>query len=195
MPAPNDYYLATGTGLPTFNRGDSVAVAGVSGQRAVPAGHYVVLGFDAVGQNVTHYLNGTSNGAGVISVATADAGYPVRLGSRYDLVTQMKDDIAEVLIFDRGLTEAERATGSHYLASKYGVAFVSVGSGAGAPSLTITGQAAGITISWPTSVSGFVLESTAVLTNPTWAAVPGVQNNQVTLVPTGSAQFYRLRKP
>jgi hypothetical protein len=195
MPAPNDYYLATGTGLPTFNRGDSAAVAGVSGQRAVPPGYYVVLGFDAVGQNITHYLNGTSNGAGVISVATADAGYPVRLGSRYDLVTQMKGDIAEVLIYDRGLSEAERATVSNYLARKYGVAFISVGSTSGAPSLTISGAATGITISWPASASGFVLESTAALANPTWTAVPNVQNNQVTIVPSGSAQFYRLRKP
>jgi len=38
-----------------------------------------------------------------------------------------------------------------------------------------------LAISWPTDVSGFVLQSADSLTNPTWSAVNGVANNSVTI--------------
>ncbi|MEO8429774.1 MAG: hypothetical protein ABI651_22015 [Verrucomicrobiota bacterium] len=56
-------------------------------------------------------------------------------------------------------------------------------------------------LSWPTNVAGFTLQSTPNLTPPvTWidstnlAAVIGAQFT-VTRTISGSAQFYRLRKP
>jgi hypothetical protein len=194
--APNDYYLATGTGVPTFNRGDGTDSSAVAGQQAVLAGSYVVLGFDAVGTNINHYWNGLTNGTGTIAVTPADGGQPVRLGSRADLVTQMKGDIAEVLIFNRGLSETERGTIANYLASKYGIPFVRQAVAAGGPSLSVSRpSAAAIIISWTASQSGYVLESTPSLSTPTWAAVTGVQNNQVQVSLTTGNQFFRLRKP
>jgi hypothetical protein len=196
--APNDYYLNAGSGIPTFNRGDGVTVGGFSGLNPLAAGNYAVLGFDAVGTNVNHYMNGATNGSGVISAATADGGTPVRIGSRDDTGTQMKGDIAEVLIYNRGLTESQRSTITTYLAGKYTVPFVSVSSsssGTNGPSLAIAGKAStGFVLSWPASVTGFTLESSATLANPTWKAVPGVQNNQVTVTPSDAAEFYRLHK-
>ncbi len=56
-----------------------------------------------------------------------------------------------------------------------------------------------ILISWPTTATGFILESTATLgAGVSWSAVganPVVNNgqNQVTLDPAGTAQFYRTR--
>jgi hypothetical protein len=197
--APNDYYLNAGTGLPTFNRGDGVTVAGFTGSNPVAAGNYVVVGFDAVSTNVNHYLNGMTNGSGVISAATADGGTPVRIGSRDDTKTQMKGDIAEILIYNRGLSEAERSTIANYLASKYTVPFVSLsasgGGGTNSPALAISGRTStGFVLSWPAAVSGFTLESSPTLSNPSWKAVSGVQNNQVTITTTDATQFYRLHK-
>jgi hypothetical protein len=196
-PAPNDYYLTSGSGVPVFNRGDGSAVSGVNGARAVPAGNYAVLGFDAVGTNVNHYWNGALNGTGTITTATADGGTPVRLGSRDDTVTQMKGDIAEVLIYNRGLSDGERSTIASYLAAKYTIPFVSVTSvSTNGPALSIAGNStAGFVISWPASVTGFTLETSGTLTKPTWTPVTGVQNNTVTVMPTGPAAFYRLHKP
>jgi hypothetical protein len=195
-PAPNDYYLAAGSGVPTFYRGDGANQAGVSGQRAIPAGSYVVLGFDASGTNVNHYWNGQTNGTGVIDVAPGDGGLPVTLGSRDDFVTQMKGDIAELLIYNQTLSEADRASVAGYLASKYGIPFVRAATTlAAGPTLSISGQpSTGFVISWPASVTGFTLQSAGSLTNPTWTTVPNVQNNQVTVQATGSSQFYRLRQ-
>jgi hypothetical protein len=157
-----------------------------------------VLGFDAVGTNINHYWNGTTNGSGNISVTPADGGSPLRVGSRADLVTMMKGDIAELLIYNQGLSETDRNSINTYLAAKYGVPFIQVnaGSGGNGPKLSISGQTtSGFTISWPADVTGFVLESAPTLTKPTWTLVSGVQNNKVVITPTGTAQFFRLRQP
>jgi hypothetical protein len=68
--------------------------------------------------------------------------------------------------------------------------------GAGLPSISVTRSGTSITLSWPASAAGFILESTTALgNNSQWVAVTGVNNNSVT-IPTGAGnQFFRLRKP
>jgi hypothetical protein len=62
------------------------------------------------------------------------------------------------------------------------------------PRLNLTATATTVTLSWSLAATGFTLESTPSLTNPTWAVVAGVVNNQVTVsVGTGN-RFYRLRQ-
>jgi hypothetical protein len=62
------------------------------------------------------------------------------------------------------------------------------------PVLTATRAGTSITISWPTTATGFTLETTVSLSTPAWTAVGGVANNSVT-VPIGPGnQFYRLKK-
>ncbi|MCI0536467.1 MAG: hypothetical protein L0Z50_14700, partial [Verrucomicrobiales bacterium] len=51
-----------------------------------------------------------------------------------------------------------------------------------------------LTISWPTAVAGFTLESTDRLPATTWTPVAGVQNNSVSIPLGGDSKFYRLRK-
>lgn len=63
------------------------------------------------------------------------------------------------------------------------------------PTLTVQRNGTQITISWPGTVSGFVLESNANLTAGNWTPVAGVNNNSVTLSAPPGSQFYRLRKP
>ena len=60
------------------------------------------------------------------------------------------------------------------------------------PALSVTTSNGSVTVSWPTSVAGYTLQGTGSLTSPTWAAVPGVVNNSVTVTPASGPQFYRL---
>jgi hypothetical protein len=62
------------------------------------------------------------------------------------------------------------------------------------PMLAITKAGNSLTLSWPTSATGFVLESTTVVSSPSWTVVPGVTGNSVTITPGGAASFYRLKK-
>jgi hypothetical protein len=63
------------------------------------------------------------------------------------------------------------------------------------PSLSITGNASSITISWPSTVTGYTLESSGSLAaGSTWTAVPGVANNSVTIANPAGTQFYRLKQ-
>ena len=79
----------------------------------------------------------------------------------------------------------------------YGFSNREIPGGAKPPQITLATQSAGqITLSWAASATGYILEGTSSLSNATWTAVTGVQNNQVTItVPKTGTQYYRLRKP
>ena len=62
------------------------------------------------------------------------------------------------------------------------------------PKLATSVKGSDLTISWDAAATGFVLESTATLTNPTWTAVSGVVNASVTVKTSASASYYRLKK-
>jgi hypothetical protein len=103
-------------------------------------------------------------------------------------------DIAEIVIYNRGLTEAERNQIHDYLRKKYGLG------GDVGPSLTVVAAANNsVVISWPTSAVGFILESSATVdTGYATAAEPVVPNgnqNTVTVSITGAARFFRLKNP
>lgn len=61
------------------------------------------------------------------------------------------------------------------------------------PSLTITKSGGTVTLSWPVAATGYTLESTANLRNPSWSPVSGVTGNSVTVTASGTV-FFRLRK-
>ncbi|QJE98190.1 hypothetical protein [Luteolibacter luteus] len=62
------------------------------------------------------------------------------------------------------------------------------------PELSIQNNGASVTVSWPTAITGYVLETSNNLANP-WTDVPGVTANSVTLpyTPSLKKQFFRLR--
>jgi hypothetical protein len=60
--------------------------------------------------------------------------------------------------------------------------------------LSVSRSGSQVTISWPTTVAGFNLESAASLPATSWAPVTGVQNNSVTVNASTGTQYYRLRK-
>jgi len=63
------------------------------------------------------------------------------------------------------------------------------------PTLAISRTGTTVTISWSSTVTGYNLEGTANLSAPTWAPVPNVVNNSVTIASGAGNQFFRLKKP
>lgn len=70
----------------------------------------------------------------------------------------------------------------------------SIGASTPGPSLSASLSVNSLTISWPTGVTGYTLESTDSLTNPSWGTVGGVVNNSVTVTVAPGNKFYRLRQ-
>jgi hypothetical protein len=64
-----------------------------------------------------------------------------------------------------------------------------------APTLTVVANGHSMTISWPATVTGFILESAGQVNAPAWTAVSGVVNNSVTVSTATGTQYYRARKP
>jgi Carbohydrate binding domain len=63
------------------------------------------------------------------------------------------------------------------------------------PTLSITSaNENAVTLSWPTHVTGYALETSTTLAPSTWTTVPGVINNTVTLPITVPKMFFRLRQ-
>jgi hypothetical protein len=68
------------------------------------------------------------------------------------------------------------------------------------PELKIARTGSGVTLSWPASSTGFVLETAIALPATNWSAVPDPavldgDQNVVTVEVGSSAKFFRLRKP
>jgi hypothetical protein len=147
-----------------------------------------------VGTTLTHYIDNLPNGSGDISVTPTDSGDPLLIGTRGDQFTRMMGDIAEIVIYNRGLTEEERNQIHDYLRKKYGL-----GGSAGPRLAIVAGDNNTIVISWPSSAVGFVLESSAVVDSGYVAVVqpvvPNGNDNTVTVPITGAAQYFRLNNP
>ena len=62
------------------------------------------------------------------------------------------------------------------------------------PATTISRNGDQLTISWPESVTGYVLESTPSLTSPAWTTVANVANNSVTVTIGATNTFFRLKQ-
>ena len=62
-------------------------------------------------------------------------------------------------------------------------------------SLTIRRTGNTVSILWPVNVTGYTLESTPSLMNPTWTPVSGVSGNCATVAISEGAQFFRLINP
>jgi len=63
------------------------------------------------------------------------------------------------------------------------------------PTLTYSRTGTTVTITWNSALTGYNLEGTANLSAPTWAPVPNVVNNSVTIASGTGNQFFRLKKP
>ncbi len=124
LPGPTDFYILPGSGIPQVYRGDGTAanLGSLAGTTPLVAGAYLTVGFGMEGTTCTHYLADQATGSGEIAALTADADTALLIGTRGDLFTKMKGDIAEIVIYDRSLTAVERASVVDYLGKKYNIA-------------------------------------------------------------------------
>ena len=189
QPAPNDFYTLPNSGLPRVFRGNGGGGQVSGGVLPANAGEYAIVGFDQAGSTLRHYLNGDWNGDGQITAVRSDTGRPLYIGTRDDQFTRMKGDIAELIIYDTALSEADRASVFAYLGSRYGITLVSNP----APQFSVERNSDGtVTVSWAADATGWRLESSAELLAP-WNPVLDVVNNSVTLTPEGR-NYFRLHR-
>ena len=198
LPAANDYYLLPGSGIARFYHGNPAGGFGpFDAEAALPTGEYLIAGFGIADSTATHYLGGDLNGTGELNFPGGDAGTPLRVGTRGDAFTKLKGTLAEVVIYSRALSEAERLQIVSYFRTKYGLG----GSVPTGPTLAVTKSGpTTLTFSWPESEQGFTLESSETLAPGSWTAVtepviPSGGQNTVTVQSTGLARFFRLSKP
>jgi hypothetical protein len=104
---PYDFYLMGTTGLPYFWRGDGNNSDNIHGATAPTTGIWQHVAVTMKGTTVTHYLNGNANGTGNLSVAIADAGKPLIIGSRDDAQTRMYGQIDDVRVYNYALTQEQ----------------------------------------------------------------------------------------
>lgn len=194
LPAPTDYYFVINSGTPRFFRGSTSVNAFADGQTVPTLGEYMVLGFRLAGTTATHFLNGQPNGTGQIDVLEEDAGTDLLIGSRTDLFTKMFGDIAELVIYNRAISDQEQEQLYQYLGQKYGLVTPPVEG----PEVTVSQGDGTITISWPAAAGTFKVEATDELGSGSWTdvvepIVPNGPNNTVTVSTTGNARFFRLQ--
>lgn len=190
QPGPTDFYTLPNSGLPQVYRGNGLGVNAASvGIVAAEAGSYSIMGFDHGESTLHHYLNGDWNGKSQITVTRGDTGRPLYVGTRDDQFTHLKGELAELIIYDTVLSDADRTTVNNYLSTRYGITLVTTP----VPTLKVVKNPNGqVTVSWEAEATGWGLESSPNLLGP-WTAMPEVVGNTVTLAPEGR-NFFRLHR-
>ncbi len=164
--------------------------------------HHIVVTFQRT-NNASIYVDGvlvnTGNmapdaGQPVGSLDAVDSSYLINLGQDgTGVYTDGGSAEVDVLMDDfaiwRRLLTANEAAGI-FSWGQQGFSFDAIP--VVGPTLSATRAGANITIAWPGSVAGFILESSPSLTNSVWSTVPGVVNNSVSVTIGAGNQFYRL---
>ena len=149
--APLDWYLGnTASALSTVLRGNGLCTASTcvqssAGSSATPTAVFGTIGFSASGSTVTHFQGYNLNGSAVITPPIVDQGAPLRIGRRFDNGTFGNYDVAEILIYDHAVSNAERKQIEDYLYFKWGLSLVILHDVP--PSITLTSPTNGATAS------------------------------------------------
>lgn len=150
--APFDWYVAS-TGVITVNRGNGNSVGGFPGTTAIPNAAFTAFGCAVNGAAITHYLGYNKNGGGTLAgtVTVGDAGYPMRIGRRQDNGVFGNHDIAEILIYDHAVSDAERLQIVNYLNNKWGISVIQLANLP--PTAKILTPTNGMSFSAPSTIS------------------------------------------
>ena len=132
LPAPFDWDPNPNENVQYGNGGNNAPANGVGGTVALNTPYVLtsMLSFppdNGLTTNIFNFwLNGAPNGNGNIRPLTDnppvlwDAGFPLWIGARWDLVNpRMRGQIAEILLFNTALSDADRAIVDNYLGVKY----------------------------------------------------------------------------
>lgn len=179
-PANFTFYLDTGLGTEV-----SEPVTGIPpGSPSDPGGTmngWLSAGFYPIGTYEFHVGTSTDSGQATSGNTNAYLG-------------EWNGDIAELIIYQGQLTQADRKAVEAYLDDKYGT---------GVPSLSIAASGTNALISWPVALGtglegSFVLQSTTNLVHPNWTNAtpsPAVIGGAQYVVTNGitAKKFYRLK--
>ena len=122
--APYDYYVASANA--EFYRGNGETYGVVSATNA-PSNPNIphVIGVVMQGPNVTHRLDGYSDGTGIITAPIADTGYnqtsagfPLYVGTRYDNHNYLSGNMTELVVIGSALDSNDVASLENYLSTK-----------------------------------------------------------------------------
>jgi hypothetical protein len=116
---PYDYYLLSGK--PNLLRGNGGTFASHAATNSPSLGVWQHIAVTMLGTQVTHYLNGSSNGTGAISVATTNGANNLIIGNRNDNVTDFGGNIAITQIYNRALTSTEVLQNYNAQKSRFGL--------------------------------------------------------------------------
>jgi hypothetical protein len=148
--APIDWYFTASSGAANLLRGNGTAYGSFAGT-APAAGAFVTVGAKVSGTAVSHYIGYNNTANGTITASPADTGWPLRIGRRLDGAVQMMGDIAEILIYDHAVSDAERLQIVNYLNNKWGIGVVQLANLP--PTAKIVTPTNGMSFSAPSTIS------------------------------------------
>jgi hypothetical protein len=127
LPAPFDWTLGSSVSMQYGNGSANRGAGGTAGTLFANTPAVITAEISlptAVGTtNFNMYVNGNNAGNGVfggVVQGIQDGGLPLYIGARNDLKTaNMKGQIAEILLFNTALSDADRAIVDNYLGIKY----------------------------------------------------------------------------
>ncbi len=130
LPAPFDWAPGAGETVQYGNGYNNAPASGTGGTLLVGVpdvlSSMITLSPSGGQTNFVFYLNGNTNGSGIIRGVTGDppgiydGGRPLWIGGRWDLVNgNMKGQIAEVMLFNTALSGPDRTNVDNYLGQKY----------------------------------------------------------------------------
>jgi hypothetical protein len=192
LPRPTDHAVLADSGLPRTTRGGPQSTGFVNASSPLAPGEFAIVGFDTAGSTLRHWLNGEPNGEGSIDGPFADAAKPLRIGSRDTGDALLRGNLAELILYNTSLSDADRSSVIAYLAAKYAIGDVPQ-----PPRLTATRSTDGsrITLSWPTNTAGYILQSTDRIPDGAWQPVPDTADNTATIPIGPGPAYFRLARP
>ena len=143
---------------------------------------------------MSFYLNGQPSGTRAFGSGADDAGNPLVIGALDNLTSMFTGNMSSLLIYNKVLEGSDLQLANAYIAAKSGVAMVAVTQPLNV-SLAITRLSGStVQISWPTSTSGWILQSVASLGGTNWTpVVTNPPNNTVVVGATNVTRYFRLQ--
>jgi hypothetical protein len=121
IPNPYDYYLFQSSGLPSFLRGTGSTYASFIATNPPSLGVWQHVAITMLGTQVIHYLNGSSNGTGTISVSATNGANNLMIGNRTDNFVDFKGNISIVQMYNLALSSTEILQNFNAQKSRYGL--------------------------------------------------------------------------
>ena len=125
LPAPFDWDPNPNENVQYGNGGNNAPANGVGSSVSLNTPYVLTSMLQSPG-NFNFWLNGAANGNGALRALTDnpptlwDAGFPLWIGARWDLVNpRMRGQIAEIMLFNAALSDADRSNVDNYLGVKY----------------------------------------------------------------------------